>query len=54
MCMYIHKLTNFERGPSSTVKSDENSEENSVCEDNNSQGKQKSCQKEPEGGKENI
>lgn len=52
--MYMYQLTNFEWGPS-TVKTDENSEENSVCEDNNSQGKQKmSCQKQPEGGRENI
>ena len=44
MHMYIHISVNFEWGPSSTVKTDENSEENSVCEDNNSQGKQKmSC-----------
>lgn len=49
--MYIYKLTNFERGPGNT-QTDENSGENSVCEDN-SQGKQMmSCQKQPEGGGE--
>ena len=53
--MDTHISVNFEWGPSSTVKTDENSEENSVCEDNNSQGKQKmSCQKQPKGGRKNI
>lgn len=45
---YIHAYictytTDFGRGPSNTVKTNENSEENSVCEDDNSQGKQMIC-----------